>query len=144
VKHRPWDPEDKYTGGFLKEYNYWAVEVSYRQHTLGCYIIFCKRPVVRISQLEAVEILELKEVMGEIEDVLSQIDIFNPEMFNYFQMGNALHWLHFHGIPRYSSTREFDGKEWTDDTYGHPPVWSHEDRSDDLVRKLRDVIKPHF
>jgi len=27
----------------LKEYRHWVLEVSYRQHALGCYIIFAKK-----------------------------------------------------------------------------------------------------
>ncbi|MFA6194010.1 MAG: HIT domain-containing protein [Parcubacteria group bacterium] len=137
-----WDKKNKYTEGFLKEYDHWALEVSYRQHTLGCYIIFCKRPVEKISELKTEELDDLKNVMGEIEATLSKIDIFKPDRFNYFQMGNKLNQLHFHGIPRYNSPRKFDGKEWVDETAGSAPTWSHDDVEHNLVAKLRDAIKP--
>jgi len=142
--NRFWDKNNRYTEGFLKEYNHWVLEVSYRQHTPACYIIFAKRAVERISELETQEVNELKDVMGEIEATLAKIDTFKPDRFNYWQMGNALHHLHFHGIPRYESPRNFDGKEWADQTWGSVPVWSKDDVSHDLVAKVRDAIKPHL
>ncbi|OGH77490.1 MAG: hypothetical protein A2301_01645 [Candidatus Magasanikbacteria bacterium RIFOXYB2_FULL_40_13] len=142
--NRFWDKNNKYTEGFLKEYKHWVLEVSYRQHTLGCYIIFAKRPVEKISELENQEINELKDVMGEIETTLLKIDMFKPDRFNYWQMGNALHSLHFHGIPRYESSRNFNGKEWADKTWGSVPIWSKNDEKHDVVAKIREAIKPYL
>lgn len=138
---RPWDPEEKYTQGQLKEYTYWNLEVSYRQHTFGNYIIFSKEDVERISELSPEAILELKRVMAEIEQALNKNHIFKPDRYNYWQMGNGLHRLHFHGFPRYKTSRSFFGKEWVDQTWGHPPVWSTEEVSNDEVNQLREVIQ---
>ena len=142
--NRFWDKNNRYTEGFLKEYNHWVLEVSYRQHTPGCYIIFAKRPIEKISDLETQEIDELKDVMGEIEATLSKINTLKPGRFNYWQMGNELHHLHFHGIPRYENPRTFAEKEWVDQTWGSVPIWSKDDVGYDLVVKVRDAIKPHL
>jgi diadenosine tetraphosphate (Ap4A) HIT family hydrolase len=143
--NRFWDKEGKYKEGFLKEYSHWVLEVSYRQHTLGSFIIFCKRQgVERISQLTDEEVKELRNVMKEIEETLSKIDGFKPDRFNYLQLGNQLHNLHFHGIPRYKEKRVFDGKEWVDETWGHPPKWSKKEVNKDLVIKIRGVIKENL
>lgn len=138
---RFWDKNNEYTEGFLKEYKYWALEVNYRQHTLGCFVIFAKRPLEKISDLNSEEIIELKNVMKEIEETLSRVDGFKPDRFNYFQMGNKFHNLHFHGIPRYALPRNFAGKEWIDETYGSVPVWTKNDVGHELVEKIRDAIK---
>lgn len=119
---RIWDAFGKYKDGFVKEYNHWVLEVSFRQHTLGCFIIFAKRKIERISELNDEEVVELKNVMKELETTLSEIEDFKPERFNYLQMGNALRHLHFHAIPRYAKPRSFMNKEWIDTTFGHPPV----------------------
>jgi galactose-1-phosphate uridylyltransferase len=63
---RIWDIEGKYVDGFVKEYNHWIVEVSYKQHTIGCYIIFSKREIEKISELSDEEINELKIVMKQM------------------------------------------------------------------------------
>ena len=139
---RIWDPENRYIESFLKEYEHWVLEVNYRQHTLGCYVIFAKRSVERISELTSEEIAELRSVMKEVEEALSRSDTFKPDRFNYMQLGNSLHHLHFHGIPRYSSPRMFDNKEWRDSNWGKVTVWPKKDISSDLVKKLKDAIRP--
>ena len=141
---RDWDPKNKYKDGFLKEYDHWIVEVSFRQHTLGSFIIFAKRYVEKISDLYEYEIIELKEVMKDMETALSQNLDFRPSRFNYLQMGNALHSLHFHGIPRYMSPRKFQNKIWTDTTWGHPPVWSTTEVEKDLVMEIKKSILQYF
>jgi diadenosine tetraphosphate (Ap4A) HIT family hydrolase len=138
---RFWDKNNEYTEGFLKEYKYWALEVNYRQHTLGCFVIFAKRRLEKISELSSEEILELREVMAEIEKALLKADGFKPDRFNYFQMGNKFHDLHFHGLPRYALPRNFAGKEWIDETYGSVPVWTKNDVEHELVVRIRDTIK---
>lgn len=80
--------------------------------------------------------------MSEIETALSNIETFKPDWFNYWQMGNGLHHLHYHGIPRYKDSREFNGKKWVDTTWGSIPVWSRTDVEHTLVAKIRDAIKP--
>lgn len=141
ISRRPWDPEERYAHGQLKEYKYWALEVSYRQHTFGNYIIFSKENVERLSELSKESLLELPMIMREAEEALSENKVFQPDRFNYWQMGNQLHQLHFHGIPRYKAPRNFAGKEWIDTTWGHSPVWSKETIEDELVAKLRDEIR---
>jgi diadenosine tetraphosphate (Ap4A) HIT family hydrolase len=141
---RIWDPENKYPGGVLNKYRYWTLEVSYRQHTLGCFIIFANRPVERISELEPTEFVELGVVMREIERALTANPVFRPDRFNYWQMGNALHHLHFHGIPRYEQPRDFNGQTWGDMTWGSVPIWSKEDIPKSLVEALREVMRQNL
>jgi len=106
LPERPWDPDNRYTEGFIKAFNCWCLEISYRQHTLGCYIVFARRQVERISELSSEELTELAFVNSEIETALTSNPIFRPDQFNYLQLGNQLHHLHLHGIPRYVSPRE--------------------------------------
>jgi len=87
---------------------------------------------------------ELKIVMGEIEKALLMNEIFRPDRFNYWQMGNKVHYLHIHGFPRYAESRMFDGKEWIDEAWGKPPIWRTESVSEDLVAKVRDAVKTYL
>jgi len=137
---RTWDPEGKYLDAFVKEYKHWVLEVSFHQHTLGCFIIFAKRGIERISELKDEEAIELKHVMKEFETTLSNIEDIKPDRFNYLQMGNALHHLHFHAIPRYATVRNFMNKEWQDTTFGHPPVWSKIKVDKEWVLKIKNTF----
>lgn len=142
--NRFWDKENKYAQGFLKEFKHWVWEVSYRQHTLGSFILFAKRSVERISDLTREELISLGMVMKEVEETLGQIEIFRPDRFNYWQMGNQLHHLHIHGIPRYERPRNFMNREWVDETWGRLPVWKKADDSEELIKAIRDAIRPHL
>lgn len=136
---RHWDPQGNYKGGFLKEYDHWVLEVNHRQHTLGSFIIFAKRKVENYSDLNKSELNELVKVMKEIESALTKL--FNPGRFNYLQLGNNVHYLHFHGIPRYKTNRKFDGKVWTDPSWGHFPPWIRTEIDKETLRKLKGKIE---
>ncbi len=139
---RFWDKNKEYLDGELKEYKFWSLEVSYKQHTFGNFIIFCKRKgVEKLSELSDKEILELKEVMQEIELALIQNKTFNPIRFNYWQMGNKVHHLHIHGIPRYNCPKKFFHKIWLDKNPNQPPIWSNKIESSQTIRVIRDEIK---
>jgi diadenosine tetraphosphate (Ap4A) HIT family hydrolase len=138
--NRSWDPQNKYKEGFLKEYKHWALEISFHQHTLGCFIIFAKRDIEKISELNDEELLEIKIVMAEIEPAITKA--FQADRFNYLQLGNNSHRLHFHGIPRYQTEREFNGQKWIDKTFGHPPIWKDEESSEELVKAIKEKILP--
>ncbi len=142
MTRRFWDKSDKYTDGILKEYTHWVLEVSYRQHTLGSYILFCKREhIEKISELKDEELLELKRVLQEIESALLQNETFKPVRFNYCQMGNKVHDLHIHGVPRYDSKRTFLGKTWEDKDCTSSPVWTYEEQNKETIIQLKDEIK---
>jgi diadenosine tetraphosphate (Ap4A) HIT family hydrolase len=139
VIKRVWDPTNQYKEGFVKEYDHWVLEVSFRQHTLGCFIIFAKRSVEKISELHDQEVIELKKVMKEFESTLSEMENFKPDRFNYLQLGNATHHLHFHIVPRYATPRKFLNREWIDESFGHPPIWSTKEVNKEVVLKIKDT-----
>jgi len=143
---RHWDPDKRYEGAVLKVYEHWSLEVSWRQHTLGCYILFCRREGVRLmSQLEIAELDELKVAMRNIEHVLRYGEEFRACHFNYLQMGNVLPLLHFHGIPRYDGSRplsrELLNREVTDPDAHNVPPWSREEITREQMDKLRCLLQ---
>lgn len=140
---RPWDKNNKYTKGFLKDYKHWALEVDYRQSTLGCFVIFSKIEVERISELPDEVLLELKKVMSEVESALLRSP-FKPNRFNYLQLGNKLHRLHFRGIPRYRAVREFLNKEWVDEDFATIPVWSKNDEGDSTISAIKETLEKYL
>jgi diadenosine tetraphosphate (Ap4A) HIT family hydrolase len=142
--NRIWDQDNAYTAGFLKSYTYWTVEVSYRQHTLGSFIIFLNRFAERMSDISKEESEELPIVMKAIENALETTPELQPERFNYLQLGNAITHLHIHGIPRYKEPRELLGRAWNDRTYGKPPTWTFTNEKHETITKIKDLILPHL
>jgi diadenosine tetraphosphate (Ap4A) HIT family hydrolase len=137
---RIWDPENQFSEGFIKKFKYWTFEVSYRQHTLGSFLILLNRPAERISQLTPSELVALGKIMKFAESAINKT--FQPDRYNYLQLGNGIKHLHFHGIPRYKTKRIFAGRTWIDNNFGLPPLWSYQNVSHELVRKLnREITK---
>jgi diadenosine tetraphosphate (Ap4A) HIT family hydrolase len=134
--------KNNYSEANLKDYNYWILEVSYRQHTFGNFIIFCKREKIEnISELRDEELLELKKVLQDIETALLKNSLFKPIRFNYWQMGNKVHQLHIHGIPRYDTPKIFLGRNWVDKDCKIPPVWTYEEQNKETIINIRDEIR---
>lgn len=48
-------------------------------------------------------------------------DLFNPDRFNYKQLGNQWHQVHVHAIPRYPAHRTWQGIEFVDQRFGDDP-----------------------
>lgn len=134
------DPQ--YKNGFLKEYTHWYLVVSFLQHTPGSFIILARREVEKFSDMTPEELAELIVVMKTMEGALQKT--FQPDRFNYLQLGNAYYNLHFHGVPRYATARTFDGKEFVDVNYGRPVVWVREDFDAEYILQMRDYILPHL
>jgi diadenosine tetraphosphate (Ap4A) HIT family hydrolase len=140
---RHWDPENRYVGAALTNYRYWAIEVSWRQHTLGSCIMFCRREGVRLlSELTDEELSDMRDAMAAHEMRLRTRSAFRPDHINYLQMGNVLLPLHLHIVPRYKTTRTSFGREWSDSAWGKPPAWSSEEISHTLMAQIRDAFAP--
>jgi diadenosine tetraphosphate (Ap4A) HIT family hydrolase len=135
---RIWDPENKFYEGFIKKYKYWTFEISYRQHTLGSFLIILNRKAERISGLTKEELASLGEIMKIAEEAVDKT--FKPDRYNYLQLGNGVKHLHFHGIPRYETERVFDNEKYIDKSFGLPPTWSYENVPHELVAKINTAI----
>ena len=140
---RHYDPQDRYVGGVLKVYDHWVLEVSWRQHTLASFVIFFRRPGVRLlSELMDGEYLRLKEVMRDMERALRSHPHIAPDHIDYLQVGNAQSHLCMYGIPRYELPRSLLGRMWGDLSYGSPPVWTSKDQNPSDIEALRDLLLP--
>ena len=136
---RPWDSNNKYTHLVLKEYKYWSLELSNRQRTLGAFYIFSRRDHERFSEMTKEEMEELLVVMHEMESALARA--FHPDRFNYLQLGNELHRLHFHGYPRYATARICGGRTWIDETFTSWPSSSRDRTPPEVLLDVQKQIK---
>lgn len=134
-----WDPEGKYSDLTIKEYKYWLVQIQLWKRALGGLMIFLKRPSEKFSDLKTEEFEELKLIMKEMEMAIGQA--FQPDRFNYLQLGNVTTQLHFHCYPRYATSRTFAGVEWVDTTYGSLPTSDKTESTREVAHMVRDEIK---
>jgi diadenosine tetraphosphate (Ap4A) HIT family hydrolase len=130
----------KYSACLLKEYDYWFLEANLKQHTLGCYVIICKREAAGLVNITEAELAELKRVMLEIEMALSQV--FKPNKFDYIQLSEVDGHLQLQGIPRYKEPRVFNHVSWYDQAWGSEPAWHQAEIASQLLVMIKEVITP--
>jgi len=104
-----------YPETLVKEYNYWVVMVRPHQITLGTLVIASKSDATKLGDLAADEWAEFAIVAEESESLL--IKTFGAEKFNYcaFMMKDPN--PHFHLVPRYSKSVNFNDRDWVDDKW---------------------------
>jgi len=89
-----------------------------------CYLNVYKE---HIAELTAVEFLELFDILILYQSALNKI--WQPDRWNYAQLGNITPHLHFHFIPRYKDKRIFEDTAFSDKRGGK------------IMRLLRNVEK---
>lgn len=126
----------------LKDYNYWTLSLADSQFLIGWSHAFLKRHVRFFEELTDEELFELKQVIKELKKALKKT--FNPDWFNVMQLGNMTPHLHFQLVPRYKDKRTFDGRTFTDNTWGKmiPNRWETE--SEEFLTRLAGYIKENL
>lgn len=109
---------EDYSRFLVKDYSLWSVSVHQNQGYLGRCIVWCKREdALDLADATEDEQRELIKVLGELGEASKQA--FQADWFNYAFLGNETRHLHGHFVPRYSSSRVFEGVTFTDEKWGH-------------------------
>jgi diadenosine tetraphosphate (Ap4A) HIT family hydrolase len=90
----------------------WVVLVRPKQPTLGSLVLVCKEPARAFSALSAEAVAELGGVVGKVEPLLTRFMAYAK--INYLMLMMVDPDVHFHVIPRYDGSREYEGKVFTD------------------------------
>ncbi len=102
----------------IKDYTHWTVSVHQNQGYLGRCVVWCKREdALDLADATEEERRELFFVLKDLREATKKA--FQSDWFNYAFLGNATRHLHGHFIPRYASSREFEGMTFTDEKWGH-------------------------
>jgi diadenosine tetraphosphate (Ap4A) HIT family hydrolase len=96
----------------VRDYTHWAVLIRPRQVTLGCFILAEKSNATTFGQLSQESLLEFGRVCRDIEATLEAE--FQNEKINYVALMMVDPNVHFHVLPRYSTSRSFMGFEFAD------------------------------
>ena len=126
----------------VKEYKYWTLKVHENQSYLGRCVIALNRegnldPFLECAQEEQ---NELRSIVVELSEALKKL--FHYDMMNYSNLRNVWHHCHWHIIPRYETSRTFEGMVFEDNQWGgncYPtPKWKLDM---EMLRKIRDALK---
>jgi len=121
----------------VKDYKYWYVSVHPNQGYLGRCAVWCKREnALDLADATQDEQKELFAVLGELREATKKA--FQADWFNYAFLGNETRHLHGHFIPRYSSPRQFNGREFIDERWGHN--WQT-DKSFEVTPEIWEAVR---
>ncbi|KTR84650.1 HIT family hydrolase [Novosphingobium barchaimii] len=129
-----------YPATLVAEHDHWVVLLRPAQPTLGSLVLAAKSDVTAFGDLPAQAHAELKVVTSAIETALR--GFVDYAKLNYLMLMMVDPHVHFHVIPRYEGSREWQGKQFPDAGWPKVPDLSaavalSEDDIADLVRQLQ-------
>lgn len=108
-----------YPQSLVREYDHWLVLARPAQVTLGSLVLAAKSDATAYGALPAEAFAEQAAVIADIERALAQFSTF--ERINYLMLMMVDPNVHFHVIPRYSTPRSWNGREFADAGWPGPP-----------------------
>ena len=108
-----------YPGSLLHEYRSWVVLLRPAQPTLGSMILACKEDATALGAVSAEAWADLALATADLEHAVRTT--FDHQKINYLALMMVDPQVHFHVIPRYSTSREFEGSSFADPTWPKPP-----------------------
>lgn len=121
------------------QYKNWSVLLRPAQATLGSLILVAHEPVQAFSALSPASFTELHEVTAEIESALG--NAFHYEKLNYLMLMMVDPDVHFHVIPRYAETKQFNEQDFIDPGWPKVPDLGHINKtSTDTNQQIIDHI----
>lgn len=110
-------------GTLLREFEHWVVLLRPAQPTLGSLVLAAKSEVTAFGHLPGEAHAELKQATAAIETALARA--VDYERLNYLMLMMVDPHVHFHVIPRYQGTREWNGREFIDVGWPKVPDLGH-------------------
>ncbi len=112
-----------YPQGLIREYAHWVILLRPQQVTLGALILACKDEARAFSEISPTAFAELGQITGELETTLQAL--FDYDKINYLMLMMVDPDVHFHVIPRYGKTLDFQGQTFTDPGWPKTPDLGH-------------------
>lgn len=108
-----------YPDSLVHEFDHWAVLVRPAQVTLGSLVLVARSEATAYSDLPPEAFAEQGVAIRRIESALR--DFSNYERINYLMLMMVDREVHFHVVPRYSGSRDWEGIEFPDSGWPGPP-----------------------
>ena len=112
-----------YPGTLVADFRHWVVLARPAQPTLGSLVLAAKSDATAFGDLPAEAHAELKQVTSAIEAALGKAVRY--ERLNYLMLMMVDPNVHFHVIPRYEGSREWQGREFVDCGWPKVPDLGH-------------------
>lgn len=119
------------------QYQHWSVLLRPAQATLGSLVLTAHDPVTVFSDLSKASFTELHKATKQIESTLSRAFKYNK--INYLMLMMVDPDVHFHVIPRYSESQQFNDLEFIDPGWPGAPNLGHTNKTSSLTNQ--NIIK---
>ena len=132
-----------YPNSLINSYDNWSVLLRPQQVTLGSLILGAHGEFQAFGELSEQAMTELSKVIHDIENCLNHC--FKYDKINYLMLMMVDPHVHFHVIPRFSGTREFNGIEFKDFGWPGPPDLSQSNLLNEIeLNALAKHVKSHW
>ena len=132
-----------YPATLVREFGHWLVLARPAQVTLGSLVLAAKGDATAYRDLPPEAFAEQAAVIAAIEMGLAAFCQY--ERINYLMLMMVDPHVHFHVVPRYSGTREWNGLELADAGWPGPPdLRSATELSPAQIDRLRTDLARHF
>jgi diadenosine tetraphosphate (Ap4A) HIT family hydrolase len=101
-----------YPDNLIREYDRWVVVLRPHQATLGALVLICKDRAEAFGDISPEAFAELQQAVADIEAGLSTFRRY--QKMNYLMLMMVDKDVHFHVLPRYDASQEFDGTAYPD------------------------------
>jgi diadenosine tetraphosphate (Ap4A) HIT family hydrolase len=101
-----------YPQTLIREYAHWVVLLRPKQATLGALVLACREPATAFGAISAEAFAGLPRAVADIEAGLMAFRKY--EKINYLMLMMVDPHVHFHVLPRYAGTQDFDGVAYPD------------------------------
>lgn len=112
-----------YPATLVADFEHWVVLARPAQPTLGSLVLAAKSQATAFGDLPAEAHAELKQVTAAIEKALGKA--VGYAKLNYLMLMMVDPDVHFHVIPRYQGSREWQGREFVDCGWPKVPDLGH-------------------
>ncbi|HEY6043645.1 MAG TPA: HIT family protein [Nitrosospira sp.] len=123
----------------IHQYRYWSVMLRPAQPTLGSLVLAAHEQARAFSELSQESFAELRDVTIRLEAALTRA--FSYDKLNYLMLMMIDPDVHFHVIPRYAKSRNFEGIEFIDAAWpGAPDLGRINETSAEVNRRIMDHL----
>ena len=109
-----------FPNSIVREFDHWLLLVRPAQVTLGSMVLAAKANSTAYGELPVASFAEQGRIVAIAEPALTKFCAY--ERINYLMLMMVDPHVHFHIIPRYSSTRRWNGLEFPDSAWPGPPA----------------------
>jgi len=132
-----------YPATLIKEFDHWLVLLRPAQVTLGSLVLAAKGDATAYGDLPREAFTEQGEVVAAVERLLR--DFVDYEKINYVMLMMVDPNPHFHVIPRYAGSREWNGIEFPDVGWPKAPhLGAAVELSNDQIMTLSQTLISNF